>query len=154
MASFRIGIYRWLYKGGEFNVAFRPHGVFYCANYPAQANWQVQGDHLVVDWKNYGIYNFLNNNSTALDGFAQGNPNNWRRIEFLREFNLTEIALMGNGFGSIWNFIWEKGAFEVEFRTDGFNHFVCRQYPSHSHWLIDESELVSIAWGQYGKFFI
>jgi hypothetical protein len=134
MATFRQGIYRWLYKSGQFEVAFRPQGVFYCSKYPGEASWQIDhGNKLLVNWKSYGVYEFSLSSSTpsaSIDGFAQGTPSNWRKLEFLRDFNQTERLLLGDqGFGSAWNFIYEKGAFEVEFRCDSFNHFVCPQFP-------------------------
>ena len=49
----------------------------------------------------------------------------------------------------MWNFIWEKGSFEVEFRCDGYNHFVCNSFPAHSHWTITDDTL-KISWAQYG----
>lgn len=153
---FRAGVYNWAYKSGQFKVAFRPSGIFHCSKYPGQATWSVDSSNLLtVNWKNYGVYEFqlTSPGATTVEGGVQGNLSNWRRLEFLREFTPTERALLGeHGFGSVWNFIYEKGAFEVEFRADGFNHFNCPQYPAHSHWDIDDDGLVAINWGKYGKF--
>jgi hypothetical protein len=135
MASFRQGVYRWLYKSGQFEVAFRPQGVFYCSKYPGEASWEVDAasSNLLVNWKSYGTYEFplsSVSSSGSVDGFVQGNSSNWRKLEFLRDFNQTERLLLGDqGFGSAWNFTYEKGAFEIEFRCDSFNHFVCPQFP-------------------------
>jgi hypothetical protein len=151
--SFRAGVYNWTYQGGSFVVAFRPRGVFYCEKYPAAASWSIASNLLTVNWKNYGSYEFplKSDSNEKLDGFVQKNPTNWRKIEFIREFNPTERALLGEGFGTVWNFIYERGQFEIEFRVDGFNHFVCKQYPSHSHWKLINDQIVAINWGQYGK---
>ena len=44
-----------------------------------------------------------------------------------------------------------QGQFEIEFRVDGLNHFVCPTYPAHSHWSYDETtNTVDINWGKYG----
>ena len=48
----------------------------------------------------------------------------------------------------MWSFEYEKGAFEVEFRCDALNHFICTLYPAHSHWTCD-GNVVSISWGKY-----
>jgi hypothetical protein len=40
MASAQLGWYTWSYAGGEFLVALRDAGVFYCPEYPsAKASW-------------------------------------------------------------------------------------------------------------------
>jgi hypothetical protein len=152
--AFRVGVYRWSYKSGAFDVSFRANGVFQCAKYAGEASWAVNGANLLVNWKGYGVYEFPLTGTAALDGYAQGNTSNWRKIEFLRDFNATERLIFGDGYGTAWNFIYEKGSFEVEFRADSFNHFVCPQYPAHSHWSIDDSELVYVNWGKYGEFMI
>lgn len=54
----------------------------------------------------------------------------------------------------MWNFQYEKGSFEVEFRVDAYNHFVCKQYPAHSHWTLNDDETVHVNFGQYGKTLI
>lgn len=148
--SVQLGFYKWSYAGGDFSVSFRPNNVFHCAKFPAAATWEVQGDKLVVDWKKFGVYEFSLSGAAVLEGSARGTPTNWRKIEYVRDFNATERLLLANGFGSVWDFAWEKGSFEVEFHVDGFNHFVCKQYPAHSHWDIDESGLVTVNWGKYG----
>lgn len=51
---------------------------------------------------------------------------------------------------AVWDFAWEKGSFEVEFQCDGFNHFVCKSFPAHSHWQ-SQDDVVRISWGQYGR---
>lgn len=152
MSGFALGVYRWTYKNGAFNVCFRPQGVFFCSKYPSNASWTVNADALVVDWKNYGTYEFpLKDDLTSLDGHATGKPENWRKLEFVREFSAGERLLLGDGFGSAWDFQYEKGHFEVRFQCDGFNHFVCPQYPAHSHWSMDEETGdILVNWGSYG----
>ena len=147
----KFGVYEWTYAGGSFTVALRPNGTFFCALYPAQATWQAVDGGLLVDWKNYGQYEFTAESNGVIEGSVRGEPSNWRRMAFKREFNETEMALLGAGFGSAWNFEWEKGAFEIEFRVDGYNHFVCPQYPAHSHWSLTDDQTIQINWGQYGK---
>lgn len=148
--SLQLGFYKWSYQGGIFDVCFRPFGVFYCEKYPAQGRWEIQGSKLLVDWKNFGKYEFNLTNGPVADGCALGNPANWRKIEYSRDFNISERILLGDGYGSVWNFQYEGGAFDIEFRCDGFNHFVCPQYPAHSHWTIDDAEVIKINWGKFG----
>lgn len=151
----RVGFYNWSYKSGQFLVSFRPSGIFHCAKYPGKATWSVDANGLLtVIWQNYGVYEFPLSapGATTIEGGVQGNPSNWRRLEYIRDFTPTERLVLGeHGYGSVFNFIYEKGAFEVEFRADGFNHFNCPQYPAHSHWDIDDHGLVSVNWGKYGK---
>eukprot|EP01039_Chlorochromonas_danica_P020094 gene20094-24462_t len=114
MSGFALGVYRWTFKNGAFNVCFRPQGVFFCSQYPANASWTVTADALVVDWKKDGTYEFpLKADLTTLDGYTTGKPENWRKLEFIREFTAGERLLLGDGFGSAWDFQYEKGHFEV-----------------------------------------
>jgi hypothetical protein len=151
--SFRLGLYRWTYKSGQFNVFFRPNGVFFCSKFPGEAGWHITPENLVVNWNNYGTYEFpIKEDMTNLDGYASGKPENWRKIEYLRDFTYGEKLLLGEGLGTVWEYQYERGAFEVRFQADGFNHFVCPQFPAHSHWSMDEETgLITINWGQYGK---
>ena len=113
MSGFAVGVYRWTYKNGAFTVCFRPHGVFFCGQYPANATWSVTSDTLVVDWKNFGVYEFpLKEDNSSLDGCATGRPDNWRKIEFLRDFSAGERLLLGDGYGSAWDFQYEKNHFD------------------------------------------
>ncbi len=146
-----LGVYEFLHAGGSFHVALRPNGFFFCAEYAAQATWQVVGSNLYIDWKNYGQYEFAVVNPVSLDGSVIGDSSQWRKMVFLRPFNRTEMAIMGQGFGTVWNFEYEHGSFEVEFRCDGFNHFICETYPAHSHWNLTEEQLIAISFGQYGQ---
>jgi len=151
--SIRSGIYNWSYQGGNFLVAFRPGGAFYCEKFPAAATWSSTASILSVNWKNFGSYEFplKNDGNTIVEGYVTNNRTNWRKIEYVRDFNATERVLLGDGYGTVWSFIWEKGAFEIEFRTDGFNHFVCKQYPAHSHWKIVD-DVINVNWGQFGEY--
>lgn len=155
MSSFRLGLYRWSYQGGDFNVAFRPQGIFFCQKFPADAEWRVTPDSstLQVDWKKFGVYEFpIASGGDSYEGSAARSPENWRKIDFIREFTYAEKVLLGDGFGTAWNFQYEKGSFDIEFRCDGYNHFNCPRFPAHSHWSMDEGTgLIAINWGQYGK---
>ena len=146
----------WTYAGGSFGVDLRPSGVFYCPKFPAQATFNFDGSALQVDWANYGKYSFSAVDGARWDGCKLGEPQNWRKMAFMGPFTPEEQVLQGLGGGSRWDFQWEKGSFEVELRCDGYNHFVCNQYPSHSHWtsevLADGRCKVDINWGQYGEY--
>lgn len=148
-----LGVYNWTYAGGSFEVEFRPNGVFYCKNYAVSgSNWKIQDNILVVDFKKYGVYVFPTNNNGIIEGYAQNDQNNWRRLQFVSNlsdvFNLIANA---NGAGSVWQFHWEGGSFEVQFHVDTFQHFVCPQFPAHSHWTILNNSTIAINWAQYGK---
>lgn len=135
-------------------MALRPNGVFYCSKYPTKANWRVADNKLTVEFGKYGNYEFTlpAGGDGSIDGRALDNQANWRKLTHKRNFNPTETLLLGeHGYGSVWNFEYAKGSFEIEFRCDAYNHFVCKTYPSHSHWLNTDDGLVQIFWGKYGK---
>lgn len=153
LPSVLTGLYRWSYKSGAFTVCLRPHGIFYCAKYTGEAQWSVSADSLTVNWPSYGIYEFPlpPKDGGVLEGYVQGNQANWRKMEYLRDFTAGEKRILGDGYGTAWDFQYEKGHFEIEFRCDGFNHFHCPSFPAHSHWTMNEEDgLIVIDWGQYG----
>ena len=55
---------------------------------------------------------------------------NWRKMTWTRPFTTAEHLL----HDSVWDFQHPGGSFDVEFRADGYNHFVCNSFPAHSHW--------------------
>ena len=146
------GVYTWLYGGGSFPVCLRPSGVFYCQQYASSAKWEKidGGSEISIDWKNFGQYHLKHIEAGHFEGSQIGKPANWRKMSYLRPFSAHETLMMGTGAGSAWNFEWEKGSFEVEFRCDGFNHFVCNTYPAHSHWAMEDDKIL-INWDKYGK---
>jgi hypothetical protein len=137
MSSFGAshGWYLWQYAGGQFPVAIRPMNSFFCPSFRAASTWYQDGPSLKIDWANYGKYE-LQNNGGVWEGAAIGKPESWRKMSFQRPFTDAESLL----FDSEWSFEWEKGAFGIEFRADGFNHFLCPQFPSHSHWDFNPEE--------------
>lgn len=150
-----LGHYKWQYAGSPtgFDVSLRPNGLFFSGLY-GPGTYAVQDNQLSVDWKKYGKYQFtLTNPSTGLfEGAAVGDASQWRKMQFVSGFTPSEQALMGeHGFGTEWNFEWEKGAFPVLFYFDAHNHFVCPQFPSHSHWSMEENRLL-INWEKYGNY--
>merc|ERR1712167_414326 len=115
-------------------------GKFQC-----KSTWKLQSDgSLLVDFKQYDHGSF--------SGSAVGDKDNWRTMQKLRPFSVAERAVMD----SRWEFEYSGGSFEVEFRADAFNHFVCEKYPAHSHWRIDNPEsatpVVYINWGKFGEY--
>ena len=96
-----------------------------------------------------GKYEFASADSNGLfSGSLIGTPSSWRTMQYTGGLSEIDTILLGNGGGSVWNFEYEKGAFEVEFRCDAFNHFICTLYPAHSHWTC-EGNAMSINWGKY-----
>eukprot|EP00292_Cryptomonas_paramecium_P022627 CAMPEP_0113680574 /NCGR_PEP_ID=MMETSP0038_2-20120614/11415_1 /TAXON_ID=2898 /ORGANISM="Cryptomonas paramecium" /LENGTH=197 /DNA_ID=CAMNT_0000599011 /DNA_START=6 /DNA_END=599 /DNA_ORIENTATION=- /assembly_acc=CAM_ASM_000170 len=147
------GVYNWRYAGGSFQVELRPFGSFYCKSYPATASWTLVDKVVSVDWKKFGKYELeIKDPSTkSLEGGLAGNPSNWRKAEFVRPFSEAELRLLSGG--SVWNFEYDQGSFEVQFHADGYNHFVCNAYPSHSHWSM-EGDKLTINWGSYGDYIL
>jgi hypothetical protein len=35
---------------------------------------------------------------------------------------------------------------------DSFNHFVCPDFPAHSHWKMTSEDSLEINWGKYGEY--
>ena len=135
-------------------MCLRPNGVFFCPSFQQESTWAVNDAKLHVDWKKYGTYEFMPKGAAGLwEGSAVGNAENWRKMTFLRPFSDAEALVMSGAGGSAWEFQWEKGAFEVELRCDGYNHFHCPQFPEHSHWSFDATvpNKVLISWGKVNK---
>ena len=69
-----------------------------------------------------------------------------------RTFTVAELMLMD----SEWELEHPGGKFNIEFRADGFNHFVCNDFPAHSHWSLPNGEsaspTVNIDWGKFGQY--
>jgi hypothetical protein len=145
------GHYNWIYPSGQFPVCLRSNGVFCCPSFPASSTWQQQGDLIQINWGKYGVYNLKQTSISTLEGHSSTNPQDWRKMEKIKDLSDSEKVLLGNGGGSVWNFEWEKGSFEVEFLCDSINHFVCKQFPAHSHWSLNDNT-VDIDWGKYGKY--
>lgn len=152
------GKYLWSYASGAFTVQLRPSGVFYCPKYTSgSARWEAEGEGRVkIDWGSYGNYVLDLGADGEFTGASVSNPASWRKMRKDADFSPSETLLMGEGGGSVWDFAWEKGSFEVEFRCDGLNHFVCPSFPAHSHWTLEEEEggrtKVNIAWDKYGDY--
>ena len=69
-----------------------------------------------------------------------------------RDFTLVESKLMD----SEWELEHEGGKFLVEFRADAYNHFICNDFPDHSHYRVEGGEgdkpMVYLSWGKYGEY--
>lgn len=159
-----VGHYVFSYAGGSFPVALRPSGVFYCPQFPAQAKYVVvDGSNLQIDWANFGKYTLQlegggggGGDAPSWSGSKVDDASSWRKMTYSGPFSAEEALLMGNGGGSMWGFQWEKGEFEIELCCDGFNHFVCKDFPAHSHWQSSTSAdgkcRIDINWGKYGEY--
>ncbi len=89
----------------------------------------------------------------VFEGSVKGHADNWRRAVFHKPLSPEEAIILADG-GSEWLFEYAGGSFLIQFRGDGFNHFVCSKYPAHSHWLLDESDnsKLLINWDRYGIY--
>merc|ERR1719502_1278440 len=150
-----IGIYDFQHPGGNFEVHLRPDGKFFAPKFQARASWNcTESGVLSIEWGKFGQYMLeLKDPATRyFEGSAVGKPESWRKMKLKRPFSTAESELMD----SEWELEHPGGKFNIEFRADGFNHFVCNDFPAHSHWtmLNDESPTptVHIAWGKYGEY--
>jgi len=151
-----IGWYDLSWSGGTFPICFRPGGFFFCPKFQAPARWTLDGDTVDVDWGRYGKYEFAFLPDTRrLEGNAvpknEADEANWRKAEFKSPLSGEELALIGDGFGTEWEFEWSGGTFPVQFKADGYNHFKCIDFPAHAHWSLHENKL-RIHWGDYGEY--
>jgi len=147
------GHYNWIYASGNFPVSLRPSGVFNCPKFPASSSWKHENDNLSVNFGKYGTYLMKSSSNTnkIFEGYLSTNPNDWRKMEYVKPLSESETLLIGDGGGSVWEWEWEKGTFEVEFICDAINHFVCKQFPAHSHWSLNDNT-IDVDWGKYGKY--
>ena len=147
------GHYNWIYANGKFPVCLRPSGVLFCPQFPTSSSWTVDNDNLFVNFGKYGTYTMksLGPTNKLFEGHLTTNPSDWRKMEYVSPLSATETLLVGDGGGSVWEWEWEKGTFEVEFLCDAINHFVCKKFPSHSHWSLNDNT-VEIDWGKYGQY--
>ena len=57
---------------------------------------------------------------------------------------------------SEWKLEHPGGSFDIEFRADGLNSFVCGMFPAKASWRIvnsdSETPTVYIDWGKYGEY--
>lgn len=154
-ASDLVGWHELSWKGGSFEVCFRPVGIFFCPKFQAPARWEIEGSTVKVDWAKFGKYEFTVGEDGSLDGNAvpknTEDEGNWRKASFKRKLSPVELAIIGDGAGSEWDFAWSGGSFPVQFKSDGYNHFKCEDFPAHAHWSLDDDKLF-INWAEYGKF--
>lgn len=119
------------------------------------------GTTVAIAFGSYGNYEFAVTDAVlrefsgaAIVGGAPA-PEHWRRMRCVRSLSPVESKMLGaTGAGSQWSFEWAGGTFPVEFRGDGYNHFVCSQFPAHSHWSLGgaASDELTINWGTYGTY--
>mmetsp|Transcript_57412 Transcript_57412/g.168096 ORF Transcript_57412/g.168096 Transcript_57412/m.168096 type:complete len:205 (-) Transcript_57412:105-719(-) len=153
------GWYAFTHPNGAFDVCLRPGGSFLAPRFQANARWAVTADGtLQIAWGKYGNYELSVANAEAREfsGSLIGDAAEWRRMKMTRPLVQTELALLGApaGTGSEWEFVHAGGTFPVEFRGDGFSHFICRQYPAHAHWSLGgaAADELYINWGGYGEY--
>lgn len=146
------GVYSFAHPGGEFDVHLRDKGKFWAPKFKTKSTWNLDGDSLTVDFQQYGKYALTRQEDGSFSGSAVGKPDSWRTMQKVRPFSVAERAVMD----SRWQFEHAGGSFEVEFRADAFNHFVCEQFPAHSHWRLDNAETPTptlyVNWGKYGEY--
>ena len=148
-----LGIYSFTHPGGEFEVHLRDKGRFWAPRFQCASTWQMDSDGgLKIDFAQYGKYELRKEDDGGYSGSAVGKQESWRKMAKTRDFSAAELAVMD----SKWEFEHAGGSFEVEFRADAFNHFVCEQYPAHSHWYLEKAETptptLCINWGKFGEY--
>jgi len=150
-----LGVYDFEHPSGKFDVHLRTGGRFFAPNFQARATWTItEAGELFIDWAKYGTYQLQLKDPTTryFEGSAVGKPESWRKMTLQRKYTTAEEQL----FDSQWELEHPGGKFPIEFRADGFNHFVCNDFPSHSHWRLDNAEsatpTVYINWGKFGEY--
>lgn len=151
-----VGWYNFTWKGGSFPVCFRPEGSFFCHQYQAPATWTMVEDVIKIDWGQFGRYELkFNEVERSMAGHEipkdDTNENNWRSANFLHDLSDAEKVLFGEGAGTEWELAWKEGKFPIKFQADGYNHFVCDDFPARAHWTMQGHEIV-IHWGHLGKY--
>jgi len=150
-----VGWYDLSWSGGTFPVCFRPGGHFFCPKFQAPARWTIEGDEVKVDWAKFGKYEFkFDAESKSMEGNAMpktDDDKNWRKAAFKAPLSPSELAVLGDGAGTEWKFVWSGGDFPVKFKADGYNHFVCDDFPAHAHWSMD-GDKIKIVWGEFGTY--
>jgi len=151
-----VGWYDLTWCGGTFSICFRPAGYFFSPKFQAPSRWELVGDVVNIDWAKFGKYEMRFDKETkSMEGNlipkTEGDEKNWRKAAFVRELSPAELALIGDGAGTEWDFIWSGGNFPVQFKADGYNHFKCADFPAHAHWSLDGDKLL-INWGEFGNY--
>lgn len=151
-----VGWYDFNWSGGTFLVCLRPAGTFFCPAFQVASRWELEGNTVNIDWAKYGKYELTFDPATrSMEGNAlpkkEGDEKNWRKAVFKNGLSPAEALLIGDGAGTEWDFAWSGGSFPVQFKADGYNHFICSDFPAHSHWSLDGTTL-KINWAQYGNY--
>lgn len=150
MAAYE-GVYDFTHAGGTFDVHLRPGGRFFAPQFQADSTWKMVDDKkMAIAWGNFGNYELAitgDESPPAWEGSAVGDAKNWRKMKLKRPFSDAESKL----FDSVWDFSHPGGNFEIQFRADGYNHFVCKDFPAHSHWSLTGNKLY-INWGSFGEY--
>jgi len=96
-AAHLVGVYTWEHPGGKFEVCLRANFVFYCQAFPAQGSWNfVEGNKLIINWKNYGNYELTLGANSGFEGSVVGIPAKWRKMTFLRPLSNAETVLLAS----------------------------------------------------------
>ena len=131
--SYIIGWHDIMWKGGSFEICFRPARNSMCPMSHAQARWEPEDAKVSLDWGKFGKYEFEVGADKTMEGWNVprniDDPNNWRKTAFKRPLCAEELTLIGDGAGSVWDFAWSGGSFPVQFKADGYNHFRCEDFP-------------------------
>jgi len=150
-----VGWYDLSWKGGSFEVCFRPAGKFFAPKFQAGTKWELEGDTIKIEWGKFGQYEMkFNPADKSMTGNALPKKDvdtNWRTAAYKRPLSDVEVVLGGDGAGTEWELEWSGGHFPVQFKVDGYNHFKCDDFPAHAHWSLDGDKL-RINWGEYGSY--
>jgi hypothetical protein len=133
------GVYAFIHAGGQFDVHLRSGGRFFAPKFQARANWTVtEAGEVTIEWGKYGQYklDLVDPPKRVFEGSLIGKPESWRKMSLKRPFTTAEKMLMD----SEWELEHPGGKFNIEFRADGFNHFICNDFPAHAHWRLDNED--------------
>jgi hypothetical protein len=135
MLVVREGVYQFVHEKGYLIVSLRAYGVFQCEQYVTKSSWGItSNDSLFVDFGEYGKYELFpvvdaeDPDSVEYEGHVVDQPRMWRKLVWVRPFTEFELLLYSGGTG--WHLTCPVGvSFEVEFRADSENHFMCDKLP-------------------------
>lgn len=167
-----VGWYDFQWTGGTFNVCFRPAGCFFAPFFQQPSKWELTEDGIIkIDWGKYGKYEMkmVDKKTKTMEGSLSppgaNADRNWRKAVYVGPLSGQELALIGDGGGSEWNWSWtfegKSGEFPVKFKCDGYNHFQCDDHPAHAHWSLgkymkgckpENMEKLQINWDSYGTY--
>jgi len=84
---------KWMWSNthGDFEVEFNKDGSFYCDDFPRDAHWEYDGEHLIIDWADLGIFEMkVDINMGTMKGcYTTSHPHDRRKAKYIGELDQT-----------------------------------------------------------------